>query len=90
MNAHAFPPSLFTQLQAAAPKNAHLRLALWNGDVVVAKRVLRQTDEGLLVECDGADGEPAICAVAWFGLARVETAPGTRRGRAGFLPSTGS
>lgn len=89
-NGYAFPRPLFAQLQSAAPKGSRLRLALWNGEVVIAKQVLRESDDGLLVESDGPDGETGICAVAWSGLARVETAPGTRRGRAGFLPSTGT
>lgn|GEM_PF-3003142 len=88
-----FPGALLAALRAEAPEGALLRLGLWSGETVVVRRVLRETEDGLIGELQGAPGAEgdgtAVVAVPWHAVARVEATPGaTRRARPGFRPGS--
>ena len=85
---HPFPTGLLAALRAQAAEGAVWRLGLWNGETVGLRRILAETEDGLLGELrgvPGADQPPTVVAVPWDAIARIEAAPETaHRARPGF------
>lgn len=86
-----FPRALFQALARAAEGEVVLRLGLWNGETVSVRRVVQETDDGILGEAasDGRPGDgrgPVWVAVPWHAVARVEAAPEAPRIPRGFVP----
>lgn len=85
-----FPTGLLAALRAQAPEGAVWRLGLWNGETVALRRILAETEDGVLGElrgAPGADQPAAVVAVPWDAIARIEAAPETaHRARPGFRP----
>lgn len=84
-----FPPALLRRLRAAGEGSGTVRLLLWNGERVPVRKVVEETEDGMIVETDTAPGEPAIiAAVPWQAIAGAEVrGDPTRRARPGFRPA---
>jgi len=86
-----FPQALLRALREAAPEGGLLQFGLWHGESLTVRRVLAETDEGVLAELEppasAAERGPSVVAVPWYAIARVETLPPpARRARPGFVP----
>ena len=84
-----FPSALLAALRDAGPQDAELRVGLWGGDTVAFRRLLKETDDGLVgeVEEDRPGRGTAVVAVPWHAISRIAVvAAAPKRGRPGFLP----
>jgi hypothetical protein len=85
-----FPRALLASVRAAGSAEGLLQLGLWHGEVLTVRRIVEETEEGILAELEptaGADRGPAIAAVPWHAIARVQWNPSVpRKGRPGFVP----
>ncbi len=83
-----FPSSLLKRLRAAAPAEAVLHLALWSGESVALRRIVEETEDGLLAELNVPSSDAgALVAIPWQAICRVEADPEVgHRARPGFRP----
>lgn len=89
---HRFPQALLAALRAEAPEGSLLQLGLWHGESLTLKRVVRETEDGILAELEpppaggSADRGPSLAAIPWHAIARVQAVPPpARRARPGFV-----
>ena len=86
-----FPRTLLTALRETATDGSVLQIGLWHGESLSVRTILRETDEGLLAELQPAptapdDRGPAVVAVPWHAIARVQAVPApARKSRTGFV-----
>ena len=88
-----FPRTLLAALRENAPDGSILQLGLWHGESLSVRAIVRETEEGLIAELQPSptaadDRGPAVVAVPWHALARVQAVPApARKARTGFVAS---
>lgn len=88
-----FPRALLAALREAAADGSVLQLGLWHGESLSIRTILSETDEGLIGELAPApttpdDRGPAVVAVPWPAIARIQAVPApARKSRTGFVAS---
>ena len=87
-----FPQALLAALRGEAPEGGLLQLGLWHGETLTVRRVVQETEDGLLAELEppavggGSERGAGLVAVPWTAIARVQALPQpARRARPGFV-----